>query len=412
MRKPSVFKGGFILLLAVALAMPLSAATTHPSMQVPQPTGSSRDIMFEDGFENYTDFVTEFPPWTNIDVDGNPTYGHPYYDWPNETLPQAFIIFNPNATTPPMTGLPDALPHTGDKYAACFNDNNAQNNNDDWLITPQLFGVFDNITFWAKTFSNQYELERFQIGVSTTTTNPSAFKIITPDPYVLVPTAWSKFTFDLGSHYGAYYIGIHDVSHNSWFLMIDDLQIHGQLGADTIPPVTTCQLNGTMQGDVYTSHVTVTLKATDEKSGVNVTKYTLDGGSQKKYLGSFTLFTEGTHTITYYSIDNAGNIETTKNATFTIHFPIAITIKGGFGITVTIDNTGTTTLVVPWRLELTGFILSGSPKSGTATIAAGGHATIKDTILGFGKTMITASTDDITKTTNGRMWLFFVFGLS
>jgi len=51
-----------------------------------------------------------------------------------------------------------------------------------------------------------------------------------------------------------------------------------------------------------------TLTGTDSGSGVNVTKYSIDGGSWTVYTGSFTL-TEGEHTIYYYSIDNLGNIE-------------------------------------------------------------------------------------------------------
>ncbi len=415
MWKPSFFKIGFVVALSLTMIMPLSSASpqaSHPAITLPQQASSGSSIIFQDGFENYTDFALDFPPWTTLDIDGSPTFGMDYYDWPHEGEPQAFIIFNPSTTTPPMTGIPDAQPHSGSKYAAAFNDDNTGDANNDWLITPQLYGTFTSLTFWAKTYSNLYNLERFQIGVSTTTTDPSAFTIISPSPYVLVPTSWTPFTFDLGSHYGKYYIGIHCCSTNSWFLMIDDLQIIGEPGQDITPPVTTCQLNGTMQGDIYTHHVTVTLKATDEKSGVNYTKYQLDGGVIKTYIGPFTVFPDGTHTITYYSVDNAGNTETSKTATFTIQHQLKITIKGGLGVTVTLQNTGTTALDVAWRIELTGHVLSGSLKENTTTIAAGGQYKIKDQILGIGKTTITVSADEISKTATAKIWLFFVLGVS
>jgi hypothetical protein len=44
-------------------------------------------------------------------------------------------------------------------------------------------------------------------------------------------------------------------------------------------------------------------------SGVKATYYKLDGGSTQTYSGPFTI-AEGTHVVTYWSEDNAGNVET------------------------------------------------------------------------------------------------------
>ncbi len=54
--------------------------------------------------------------------------------------------------------------------------------------------------------------------------------------------------------------------------MDDFFEVTGHGGSvDTIPPVTTCTLEGTLDGDIYTSDVTVTFSATDAQSGVNYT---------------------------------------------------------------------------------------------------------------------------------------------
>lgn len=67
------------------------------------------------------------------------------------------------------------------------------------------------------------------------------------------------------------------------------------------------------------SSVTITLSASDSVSGVDKTYYSADGSNPAlTYSSPFTLSTEGTYTIKYYSIDKAGNSETVKSADSTI----------------------------------------------------------------------------------------------
>ncbi len=89
---------------------------------------------------------------------------------------------------------------------------------------------------------------------------------------------------------------------------------------DATPPLTTDSLAGTTGSNGwYRSAVTVTLSATDAVSGVAATYYTVDGGSQETYTGSaFTITGNGTHQITFWSVDGAGNTEATKTASFKI----------------------------------------------------------------------------------------------
>ncbi|KRE43667.1 OmpL47-type beta-barrel domain-containing protein [Knoellia sp. Soil729] len=62
------------------------------------------------------------------------------------------------------------------------------------------------------------------------------------------------------------------------------------------------------------SDVTVKLSATDNLSGVAGTYYTVDGGAQQAGT-TVSITTEGTHTVAYWSVDNAGNTETAGTAT-------------------------------------------------------------------------------------------------
>jgi hypothetical protein len=60
--------------------------------------------------------------------------------------------------------------------------------------------------------------------------------------------------------------------------------------------------------------VTLTLTATDNLSGVETTHFTVDSGPVET--GSSVLLTdEGTHTILFWSVDNAGNVEATHSTT-------------------------------------------------------------------------------------------------
>ena len=180
---------------------------------------------FADGFESYPDFNLTFPPWTLVDVDGAPTWGISGVTFPNQYEPMAFIVFNPSATEPPMTSG-SIQPHSGNKFAACFASNGAVNN--DWLISQQVvLGTSSSVSFWVKSYTAQYGLERYKVGVSTTNTVPASFTIISGTNYLTAPsTAWELKTFDLNAYNGqSVYIGIQCISDDAFLFMVDDFEV-------------------------------------------------------------------------------------------------------------------------------------------------------------------------------------------
>ena len=85
-------------------------------------------------------------------------------------------------------------------------------------------------------------------------------------------------------------------------------------------PVTTATLSPTPFTDgTYADPTTVTLSAT-AASGFTIanTFYKIDGGSQQTYTAPFTVTGSGSHTITYWSVDNSGVTEATNTKTFII----------------------------------------------------------------------------------------------
>ncbi len=76
------------------------------------------------------------------------------------------------------------------------------------------------------------------------------------------------------------------------------------LTLDNSPPVTTISpANGP-----YTPDTVFALAFSDAGSGVNITRYRIDGGNWTGYIGGFTL-PEGVHNISYYSNDMLNNTE-------------------------------------------------------------------------------------------------------
>ncbi|HEY0050484.1 MAG TPA: carboxypeptidase-like regulatory domain-containing protein, partial [Pyrinomonadaceae bacterium] len=126
------------------------------------------------------------------------------------------------------------------------------------------------------------------------------------------------------------------------------------LGAETVAPVTTVALapaapNGS--NGWYTTDVTLSLAATDNCSGVERTEYSTDGGANwQPYAGNISISREGSTTISYRSIDRAGNIENTGSTTVNIDktapefqleaTPTRIFPPNGKPVTVKLTGTG------------------------------------------------------------------------
>ena len=60
------------------------------------------------------------------------------------------------------------------------------------------------------------------------------------------------------------------------------------------------------------------MKSSDGESGTLIIKYQVDDGVLETYSGPFTIQTEGTHTITYYSVDNVNNKGPEQTTTVTV----------------------------------------------------------------------------------------------
>lgn len=419
-KQTNVLKAVIIIALALALILPASAVladkrTTNSklgsssSVQIPSipkltTMGSLADILNE-GFE--IEWVTD------SDGDLAPLNWEVHKTCTSGTDP--FQGFWHRTGTIPFSDPGPVAPHGGSWQAFVQWSYDHQ---DEWLVTPQLSLETDsNLEFWFYGHYGSTNLDHYYVKLSPSGGyNPSDFTV----------TLWDASALPVGDNYYDTPVEIDLSAYDGqtiriawefvdgdgaglWYAtVIDDVLITSG-GGDNIPPVTTCDITGT-------NPVTVTLTATDSGSGVNFTKYKLDSGAWTTYSSPLSVTEAGNHIIYFYSVDKAGNSETEKNTSFTVEAPpITITIKGGLGVSAVIENTGSTNLTnISWSIALDGkLIFIGKNKPGTIdSLPVGESVTVKDFVIGFGKTGIAVTAGSAEATTSGTVLLFLVIGVS
>jgi len=106
------------------------------------------------------------------------------------------------------------------------------------------------------------------------------------------------------------------------------------LRIDLTAPVTNSAVAGTIAPGTqwYRDSAQVTLTRTDNLSGIQLTSYTIDGGIPQPYPSPFTIRTDGSHTLNYWTSDRAGNIETQQSRVINVDSNAPVTqISAGNG---------------------------------------------------------------------------------
>lgn len=186
---------------------------------------TSVNAQINDGAESYTTFtLNPTGTWTWADLDQSTTYGFQGITFENSGLAMSAIVFDPSATAPALTTL---APHGGSKLFAFFASTTPPNN--DWMISPRLLtaGTF---SFWAKSYTTQYGMERFKVLTSTTDNQTTSFTAITTGSYVTVDTAWTQFTYTIPA--SAKYVAIQCVSNDAFIFCVDDVQYTGTVAIE------------------------------------------------------------------------------------------------------------------------------------------------------------------------------------
>ena len=198
-------------------------------------------IVWRDNFECHEPFaIDNIEGWTIIDNDGGQTWGASDVDFPNESYVGAGIIWNNDQiTNVGGTDLSGYNSYEGNQglYFIASGANSTPFPNDDWMIGPEftISGVSSpTLSFWAKSITAQYGLDRFQIAIGSST-DPADFTVISAGDYVEAPTEWTQYDYDLSAYDGqTIRVAIHCVSNDSYLLQMDSFVVEGTLGLNDV----------------------------------------------------------------------------------------------------------------------------------------------------------------------------------
>lgn len=176
-----------------------------------------------DDFEMYDPFeIKEIGEWTVYDGDGYIPFSFSNgaggtLSWPNSTSPQSFMPFN----TYLVGALPGAAPVSGRQFMVCWGSPFGANN--DWLISPELTGDKQLISFYARAFGSSPE--KFHVLISRTDNKPESFLRLNGEEALEANPEWDLYHFLLPE--GTKYFAINYVSNRQDGIMIDDIMYYG-----------------------------------------------------------------------------------------------------------------------------------------------------------------------------------------
>lgn len=167
-----------------------------------------------DDFESYESFaLNNAGDWTFVDVDGSKTYSIDGMTFPNGGSEMAYIVLDNSGDD--FNQSFDA--HSGNKYMASFAAVNGPN--DDWMISPELDGTAQTVSFFAKTYTDTYGAESFEFYYSTTGKEITDFVKVAA--VAAVPTDWTEYSYDVPA--GAKYFAIRCTSNDRFIFLVDDV---------------------------------------------------------------------------------------------------------------------------------------------------------------------------------------------
>ena len=170
-----------------------------------------------------------FGDWTLYDATGGcVVYGSKQLDYDNESVPLAWFVFKPSGATA-SEDYPDAVPHdvhSGAQYLESIcptSSSSAAGVSDHWLISPELSGLAQTISFYVCEMVTDYGSETYEIWVSTTDNDPSSFTKLAD--YSISYETWAQQSLQLPA--GTKYFAIRHTSNDKFGLLIDDVTYEG-----------------------------------------------------------------------------------------------------------------------------------------------------------------------------------------
>ncbi len=168
-----------------------------------------------------TQHMGAFGDWSLYDGNGLMCYSFTGFEVPNLGDPMAWMVFNSMYEDFPVEVGSVYEPHSGNQLllSTCVSDGDPIPGTDHWLISPELMGNEQEISFFARVITPDYGYESFEVLYSTTDNATDSFTSL--EEVWLDATDWAEYSFMLPE--GAKYFAIRHTAQDIFGLMLDDL---------------------------------------------------------------------------------------------------------------------------------------------------------------------------------------------
>ena len=181
-----------------------------------------------------TQHTGAFGDWTLYDGNGMPVYGLTDIGYENKYEPSAWMVFN-HAKTNPVHG--NGKSHSGKQCMMSIApiENDVPATTDHWIISPELSGEAQTITFYTRQLTTQYGNEKYQVLASSTNNEPTSFFIV-GSTREITGEDWQEVIVSLPA--GTKFFAIRHISYDIFAMLVDDITYEpkGSTGSDDGDP--------------------------------------------------------------------------------------------------------------------------------------------------------------------------------
>ncbi len=204
------------------LALSWTAPDTNGAMRVTEDFEDSEVFPeFSLGGITATQHTGAFGDWSLYDGNGLMCYSFSGFEVPNLGEPMAWMPFNSMYEDFPVEVGSVYEPHSGNQLllSVCVSDGDPIPGTDHWLISPELMGNEQEISFFARVITPDYGYESFEVLYSTSDDDIDSF--VSLDEIWLDATDWTEYTFTLPE--GTKRFAIRHSSQDIFGLLLDDV---------------------------------------------------------------------------------------------------------------------------------------------------------------------------------------------
>lgn len=211
---------------------------------------------------------------------------------------------------------------------------------DHWLISPELSGNAQTISFWERVITTQYGDETYEVLASSTDNNPASFSLV--ESFTSKATSWTQRTASLPA--GTKYFAIRHTSNDIFGVMIDDVtyEISNVVETQLAPESYNIYLDGQLVGNVNANTFSYTFNNVSDGEHECAVSAVYSYGESVAVPATFTIQAQtAAPTIAISSqTDNQVTITATGNGTVTL------TINGQ-----TVEGNGSASITVPRQMQ-------------------------------------------------------------